>query len=89
MNQVTIIGIIASICSGISLLPQLFKIFKEKKTENVSFGMLAVLFVGVILWIYYGYQKDDWIIMISNAFSWIVNVAILILYFKYKKKENE
>ena len=49
--------------------------------------MLAVLFIGLGLWIFYGYKKHDWIIILSNAFSWIVDFTILILYFKYKKDE--
>jgi MtN3 and saliva related transmembrane protein len=85
MQIITIIGLIASIATGTSLLPQLIKIIKERKAGTVSPGMLALLFIGLVAWIYYGILKKDWIIIISNAFSLLVNVTIAILSKKYKK----
>ena len=46
--------------------------------------MLVVLFVGVGCWVAYGILKNDWIIIISNSFSFIVNMALTILTIKYK-----
>ena len=86
METVTVIGIVASIFTGISMLPQLIKIVKEKKAKDVSVLMLAILFVGAGSWIYYGILKEDLIIIISNAFSFLVNSALLFLTLKYKKK---
>lgn len=86
METVTVIGIVASIFTGISMLPQLIKIVKEKKAKDVSVLMLAILFVGVGSWIYYGILKEDLIIIISNAFSFLVNSALIFLTLKYKKK---
>ena len=85
MKLISIVGIIASICTAISLIPQLVKLLKEKKAEDVSLGMLAVLFVGLGLWIYYGVLKEDWIIIIANAFSLTINIILTGFALKYKK----
>ncbi len=85
MSFQSIIGIIASVFTACSLLPQLVKLLKEKKAENVSMGMLLVLFVGLAFWVYYGVLKSDLIIIISNAFSLVVNVTVMIVSLKYKK----
>jgi len=87
MNIITIIGILASICTAISLVPQLIKLLKEKKAQNISLLMLAVLFAGVGLWIYYGILKKDFIIIVSNSFSLLVNAMLAGLTIKYKTKE--
>ena len=87
MSLITIIGITASACTAFSLLPQLIKLLKEKKAENISLGMLAILFAGLGLWIYYGVLKTDWIIIISNSFSFILNV--ILVFFAIKYKENK
>ncbi len=84
MDTTSLIGIAASIFTGTSLLPQFIKLLKEKKAENISVGMLAVLFAGLLLWVWYGALKKDWIIIISNAFSLLINIMTLILTFKYK-----
>ena len=78
----TIIGIAASACTAASLIPQLTKVLKEKKAENISILMLLVLFVGLGLWIYYGILKKD--LIISNSFSFIINVLLVIFALKYK-----
>lgn len=86
MNLITIIGVLASICTGVSLLPQLAKLVKEKRPESISLGMVAILMVGLGLWVYYGFLKEDWIIIVSNAFSWLINSIIIVLTIKYKSK---
>ncbi|WP_276485603.1 SemiSWEET family sugar transporter [Paraflavitalea pollutisoli] len=88
MDITQLIGIGASIGTGISLLPQLIKIIREKKAEQLSMGMMAVLLTGLILWIIYGVSKDDWIIILSNAVSLLLNVAIILLSIKYKKESH-
>jgi len=85
MSLITIIGVIASACTALSLLPQLIKLLKEKEAENISLGMLAILFAGLGLWTYYGVLKNDWIIIISNSVSFIINLILTIFAIKYKK----
>ncbi|MES2761764.1 MAG: SemiSWEET transporter [Bacteroidota bacterium] len=86
MNLTGIIGVSASVFTATSLIPQLIKLIKEKKSENISLGMMAVLFIGLVLWIWYGFLKEDWIIIISNGFSLMINLITVILSLKYKTK---
>ena len=86
MNTETIIGVAASACTAASLIPQLTKVVREKKAENVSLWMLLVLFAGLGLWVYYGILKIDWIIIVSNSFSFIVNLLLAVFTIKYKSK---
>ncbi len=86
MDTITIIGILASICTGMSMVPQLIKLIKEKKPGDISIYMLVVLFAGVGCWIAYGIMKSDWIIIISNSFSFIINLVLTALTIKYKTK---
>lgn len=88
MDTTSIIGIAASIFTGTSLLPQFVKLLKEKKAENISVGMLAVLFAGLALWIWYGSLKQDWIIIISNGFSLLISIMTLVFMLKYKKSSK-
>ncbi|MEO7393568.1 MAG: SemiSWEET transporter [Chitinophagaceae bacterium] len=87
MNTIQVIGFIAGIFTGISLLPQLFKIIKEKKTEDISVWMLIILMAGLALWVVYGIQKNDLPIIITNSFSVVINIIILFFRFRYKKNK--
>jgi MtN3 and saliva related transmembrane protein len=79
------IGIVAGIFTATSLLPQLIKILKEKKAEDISIPMLLILLTGLSLWVWYGFIKDDLPIIITNIYSLALNVGVIILKFKYKK----
>lgn len=81
----TWIGIGASVFTGVALLPQFIKVYKEKTVEGVSFLMLVSLFAGLGLWITYGCLKKDLIIIISNGFSLLVNLGIFSLALLYKR----
>ena len=80
-----IIGIAAGICTAVSLLPQLIKIIKEKRSENLSFPFLFILFVGLGLWIWYGLLREDLPIILTNAVSAVFNASIIVLGIKYSK----
>jgi MtN3 and saliva related transmembrane protein len=71
----------------VSLLPQLIKLIREKKAEDISLFYLIILLCGLILWIIYGVRKDDVPIIVTNAVSLVINVMVLILGAKYKKSK--
>ena len=87
MNYEEIIGLIAGVFTSVSQLPQLIKTIKEKEAKNLSLGMMITLIAGVGLWIYYGFMKHDFPIIATNIFSVVVNLTLLIVSIKYKKKE--
>lgn len=88
MNFETIVGIAASVFTSTALLPQLIKILREKKADDISLVMLGVLFTGLSLWIWYGFIKQDLIIIIANVLAVIINLSsgVLTIYFKRKNK---
>ena len=82
------IGIAAGICTAISLLPQIIKVVKEKKTQDISLFYLFVLLAGLGLWTYYGVRKDDMPIIVTNSFSMLLNITMIVLGVMYKQKNK-
>ena len=87
-NITEIVGIVAGFCTAISLLPQLVKLIRNKKSEDISIFYLIILFIGLSLWIWYGILREDMPIIATNSFSLILNVLILILGLKYKHRNK-
>lgn len=85
MNRVQLIGILAGVLTSISAIPQVVKIIKDKKVEDISIGMFLTLVCGIGVWVYYGILRNDWPVIITNAISLLINLTILFLYKKYKK----
>jgi MtN3 and saliva related transmembrane protein len=81
-----IVGIAAGVLTGVSMIPQLVKVIKEKDAKNVSAGMLILLLAGLAAWAVYGIMKKDWPIIITNSFSFLVNSLILVLKFIFDRK---
>jgi MtN3 and saliva related transmembrane protein len=87
MKDISIyIGIAAGICTAISLLPQLIKIIKSKKADDISFFMLIILLIGLSGWVWYGILRKDYPIIVTNAFSFVVNVLIIFFSIRYNRK---
>ncbi|TMI70541.1 MAG: hypothetical protein E6H09_16495 [Bacteroidetes bacterium] len=82
------IGIAAGVCTSISMLPQLVKIIKTKKADDISYGMVVVLLVGVAAWIWYGVLRSDYPIIVTNSFSLLVNMLVLVFSLRYKKNRG-
>jgi MtN3 and saliva related transmembrane protein len=85
MDKTQIIGLAAGVFTATSLIPQVVKTWKEKKAENVSIIMLLILMTGLILWTIYGVKRNDLPIIITNSFSILVNIIMIILRIKYNK----
>lgn len=81
-----ILGLVAGGITSVAMLPQLFKVLKEKDVEDLSLMMIIVLISGLSLWVWYGIMKEEWPIILSNAFAVLVNIALLICYLLYRKK---
>lgn len=85
MEIIEIVGFIAGICTSSSLIPQLVKTIKRKKAEDVSVIMFIVMMTGNSLWIYYGFDKSDIPIIVTNFLALSLNIAMLILKFRFRK----
>lgn len=85
MNE-NILGLVAGGITSVAMLPQLIKVLKEKNVEDLSWLMITSLIVGLSLWVWYGFVKEELPIILSNAFAVLVNVCLLISYFIYRKK---
>ncbi|RYZ56210.1 MAG: hypothetical protein EOO14_12505, partial [Chitinophagaceae bacterium] len=50
--------------------------------------MLFVLLTGVATWVVYGVLRSDLPIIITNSFSFLLNILMIILRIKYKRGSN-
>lgn len=82
-----ILGIVAGVLTSIAMMPQLIKVLRTKNVKDLSVLMLLVLISGLSLWVWYGILQKEWPIIISNAFSVLVNVTLLSCCLIFKKKD--
>lgn len=79
-----IIGLCAGILCTISFLPQVIKIVRTKKAEDLSLITFSVLSLGVFLWLIYGILIESLPIIVSNAAIFVLSLLIVAMKIKYK-----
>lgn len=84
-----IVGIAAGVFTSVSLLPQLIKMIKTKKAEDISLFYLIMLLTGLGLWITYGFMREDKPIIFTNIFSFLINLTLIILGVRYKRENGD
>lgn len=86
MNYIDLIGLFAGICVTVSVIPQIVKVWRTKKVKAISLMTFSVLTFGIMVWIIYGILKNDLPIIITNSFSFLLNL-IMIYFIIYYEKE--
>ena len=82
-----ITGLAAGVLTAASMLPQLIKTIKTKEVKELSIYIFILLIAGTGLWAYYGVLKKDCPLIITNAFSFLLNSVMLGLKIAWTKKQ--
>ena len=78
-----ILGLIAGAVTSMGYIPQLYRGFKTKKLEDVSYFMPIVLAIGMTLWLFYGIFLKAFAVIIANAFGIACSIGLIIMKKKY------
>jgi MtN3 and saliva related transmembrane protein len=82
------IGSTAGFCTCISLIPQLHGIWRSKSARDLSLGMFLIFGLGVLLWLTYGIEIRSAPVIVANAATLALVIAILALKLRYDGKEG-
>ncbi len=81
-----IIGFGAAVLTTIAFLPQVYKTWKTKDVSSLSLPMLLLFFIGIVLWLIYGFLLHSPSMIFANSIT--VISSLLLLYFKIKYSKN-
>jgi MtN3 and saliva related transmembrane protein len=84
--EINLVGYIAAICTTISFLPQLIRVYRLKSAHEISFTMFLIYSFGIFLWLLYGIFIRSFPIIMSNAFTLALSLAILFLKIRYDQR---
>lgn len=84
MNIFEILGMLAAIITTAAFLPQVYKTWKTKDTKALSLTMYIVFFIGVSLWIVYGFYINSLPIISANVVTALSALILIVLKLKYK-----
>ena len=92
IKHIEIIGIVAGIFTTIAHIPQCYTLYKSTNVEHdVSLWTYIILFVGLVLWLTYGYKLGLPSVIGSNFVSLVLTIVIIvrIVYLNNLKKKDQ
>ncbi|WP_159946427.1 SemiSWEET family sugar transporter [Polaribacter septentrionalilitoris] len=84
MNIFEVLGMLAAIITTAAFLPQVYKTWKTKDTKALSLTMYVSFFIGVSLWLVYGFYLNSLPMILANGITAISTLILIGLKLKYK-----
>ena len=79
----SLFGWIASSITIIYKMPQIVKLYRTKKSADLSIVSLFIQLIGYIFYILHGYTLNDLPIIFMGAGALFENLVLMILYYCY------
>lgn len=83
MDVLSILGIIAGAIVLSGFIPQIYKGYRTKKLDDLSYFMIIFLSIGMFLWVVYGIIRKDIAIILTNIIGVTLNLILLFMKFHY------
>lgn len=79
MEPVDLLGYLAAFCTTVAFVPQAWKVYRTRQTNDLSLGMFGLFTTGVALWLAYGVLIASAPIYIANIFTLLLAGYILVM----------
>jgi MtN3 and saliva related transmembrane protein len=83
---VNAIGLAAAVCTTVAFIPQLVRVWRLRSAREISTIMFSVFSLGTFLWLVYGICLRALPIILANAISLVLALAILALKLRFDRK---
>lgn len=83
MQIVTVLGFMAGTLTTLSFVPQVHKAWRTRRCSDLSWGMLLAFAAGVTLWLCYGFLLRQAPIVVANAVTLALLVALIVMKASY------
>jgi MtN3 and saliva related transmembrane protein len=81
--SVNAIGMAAALCTTVSLVPQLVRVWRLRSAREISLTMFLVFSLGVLLWLVYGVFIHSLPVILANVVTLGLSLAILALKLRF------
>ena len=88
VNTVDGIGYSAGIVLSICLVPQIYKIYKTKQVDNISYSWQILYILGISLHLYYAIYYNLLPIYIPTIIELVLIILLMYLTVLYSKNTN-
>jgi MtN3 and saliva related transmembrane protein len=83
---VNAIGLVAAVCTTVSFVPQLVRVWRLRSAREISLFMFLIFSLGTFLWLLYGIFIHSVPVILANAITMALSLAILALKLRFDRK---
>jgi MtN3 and saliva related transmembrane protein len=77
------VSALAALLTTAAFVPQALHIIRHRETKAISLVMYVAFASGVALWLVFGVLIGNWAIIISNAITLVLTLAIVGMKIRY------
>lgn len=77
---------VVGVSMALSGLPQGYRMWKRKTSDDISITLWVIIIHGFMWWLYYGIMIDSISLIITNSVCLVLDSAILMMVVRYKTK---
>ena len=77
------VSALAAILTTAAFVPQALHIIRHRETKAISLVMYVAFASGVALWLVFGVLIGNWAIIVSNAITLVLTLAIVGMKIRY------
>ena len=77
------VSALAALLTTAAFVPQALHIIRHRETKAISLVMYVAFASGVALWLVFGVLIGNWAIIVSNAITLVLTLAIVGLKIRY------
>jgi MtN3 and saliva related transmembrane protein len=86
--SITLIGSIAGVCTTVAFLPQVIRVWRLKRADEISLLTFLVFSIGTLVWLIYGLLVASWPIIVANGVTFVLSMTILSMKLKWDRRSS-
>ncbi|MEH6577833.1 MAG: SemiSWEET transporter [Amphritea sp.] len=79
MDPITLIGLLAALCTTSAFVPQVIHILRTGNVDGISLAMYSIFTFGVLCWLTYGIFMKDLPMILANIVTLALAMTVLVL----------
>ena len=88
MNYVEAIGLLAGFLGLVAWVPQIQRIWIQKRADGISLPTFSIIAAAITLWLIYGILVNSLSLIISNGLVLVLILIVLVGAWKVQKENK-
>ncbi len=89
MTSLDLLGLVASVFTTSSFIPQVWRTWKTRDVSGISLPTYLIITIGLALWLVYGILRGDLPLIVANAVMVVLTGAITVMKLMFGKSVTQ